>query len=69
MPGNLLWALVPACIIFGPLFMTRVGGTVRAEAPYLVVTGAGMLVVGLVVMLRVLIQQSRFPVGSSAKKK
>ena len=59
MPKKMLWALVAPCITFGPLFMTRIAGTARTDAPYLVEAGVGMLVVGLVVMFRVLVHQSR----------
>ena len=59
MQKKFLWALVPACVTFGPLFMTRIAGTARTDATYLVGIGVGMLAVGLCVMFRVLVSQTR----------
>lgn len=58
MPKKILWALVAPCITFGPLFMTRIGGRARTDAPYLVEAGVGMLIIGLGVMFRMLVQQN-----------
>lgn len=53
-------AIVPACITFGPLFMTRIAGTARPEAGNNVVfAGVFMLVAGLCIMHRKLAMQQK----------
>ncbi len=58
--NKLLWSIVPACITFGPLFMTRIGGTARADwGDGLAFGGAFMLVAGLVIMFKAIAAQQR----------
>jgi hypothetical protein len=53
-------AIVPVCVIFGPLFMTRIGGTVVPETGRtLVMVGVLMLAAGLVVMFRLVLAQQK----------
>jgi hypothetical protein len=56
---KLLWAMVPACVTFGPLAMTRIAGSARTEATYLEGAGVLMLAAGLCVMFRVITRQTR----------
>jgi hypothetical protein len=57
--NKLLW-VVPACITFGPLFMTRIGGTARADVGVgLEFTGVCMLAAGLGVMFNVIVTQQK----------
>jgi hypothetical protein len=58
--NKLLLPIVPACITFGPLFMTRIGGTARADVGNnFVFAGAAMLAVGLIVMFRIIVTQQK----------
>jgi hypothetical protein len=58
--NKLLLAIVPACITFGPLFMTRIAGTARADAGNsLVFAGVAMLAVGLIAMFRIIVAQQK----------
>lgn len=58
--NKLLWSIVPCCITFGPLFMTRIGGWAAPEGgAWLVPTGVAMLVTGLLTMLTVFEQQQK----------
>ena len=57
---KLLWVLIPACITFGPLFLTRIAGTAPAQnGNQLVTEGMVMLTVGLVGMFRIISKQQK----------
>jgi hypothetical protein len=56
-PMTLIFSLVPACITFGPLFMTRLGGTSTSKwAP---MVGSFMLAIGLSIVFGVVAQQDK----------
>lgn len=57
--SKIVLGLVPACITFGPLFMTRIGGMARSDATNLEFTGAVMLSVGLGILFRYLMKLRR----------
>lgn len=57
---KVIWAIVPVCITFGPLFMTRIAGTARADIGHrLEFSGVMMLAVGLVIIFRVITSQQK----------
>ena len=58
--NKLLLAIVPVCVTFGPLFMTRIAGTTPPDAGNgLVTAGVLMLIAGLVVMFRIVVAQQK----------
>jgi hypothetical protein len=58
--NKLLLAVTPACITFGPLFMTRIAGTARPDAGNaLVFAGVVMLALGLIGMFRMILAQQK----------
>ena len=60
MLNKLLWAIIPACVTFGPLFMTRIAGTAAPQyGDRLVSTGVLMLSLGLVGICRIIARQQR----------
>ena len=57
---KLLWGLIPACVTFGPLFMTRIAGSAAPEnGNRLVTMGTFMLSIGLAGMFRIIAKQQR----------
>jgi len=60
MIDKLLGALIPVCITFGPIFMTRIAGTVAPQyGGHLVMVGVFMLLIGLVGIYRILSKQQK----------
>ena len=58
--NKLLWAIIPACVTFGPLFMTRIAGTAGPRhGDHLEAIGLGMLILGLVGICRLLAAQQK----------
>jgi hypothetical protein len=58
--SSLLWPFVPACITFGPLFMTKINGTASPEASeHLVSEGTLMLSIGLIGMFLFIQRQQK----------
>ena len=57
---KLLRGLIPACVTFGPLFMTRIAETAAPEYGHrLVVSGMLMLVIGLIGIFRIISGQQK----------
>jgi len=46
--------LIPACITFGPLFMTRIGGSINVGENSMPFIGTLMLSAGLIMMFQML---------------
>ena len=60
MLDKFLLAMIPACVTFGPLFMTRIAGTAAPEkGNSLVTTGTFMVSVGLMLMYRTMQKQQK----------
>ena len=60
MIDKLLWALIPACVTFGPLFMTRIAGTAAPQNNNnLVEEGVFMLSIGLIGIFRIISKQQK----------
>jgi hypothetical protein len=58
--NKLLWEIIPACVTFGPLFMTRIAGTAGPRhGKGLEAIGLAMLVLGLVGICRLLAAQQK----------
>jgi hypothetical protein len=57
---KLLWPIVPACLTFGPLFMTRIAGSASPEiGSGLVLAGVFMLAGGLAILFAVVRGQQK----------
>lgn len=54
---GLLIAIVPACITFGPLFMTQIGGFASHTNYPLEALGSLLTMIGLGIMFRILMKQ------------
>lgn len=62
--NKLLTSVIAPCITFGPLFMTRIAGSARADVGNgLVFAGVMMLATGLVLMMRIIASQQKLIEG------
>jgi len=53
--------LIPACVTFGPAFMTRMGGTIESGlGAGVALLGTAMLVGGLLLMLELVLKQQAY---------
>jgi hypothetical protein len=60
MIDKLIWAVIPACITFGPLFMTRIVGTAAPQNGNRLLTGGVlMLSIGLIGIFRIISKQQK----------